>query len=78
MELDANLNNQEKKLVEVLDKVVETGKPREIIRKGRRIVISPVESSGKFELLEDHPDFIIGDPEDLVHVDWSSEWKPNL
>lgn len=21
-------------------------------------------------------DIIVGDPEDLVHIDWSSEWRP--
>jgi hypothetical protein len=21
-------------------------------------------------------DLIVGDPEDLVHIDWSSEWRP--
>jgi hypothetical protein len=28
------------------------------------------------ENLEPHPDGIVGDPDELIHMDWSSEWKP--
>lgn len=32
----------------------------------------------KLANLTPHPDCIVGDPEDLVHIDWSSEWKNDL
>jgi predicted DNA-binding antitoxin AbrB/MazE fold protein len=32
----------------------------------------------KLAKLTPHPDCIIGDPEDLVHIDWISEWKNDL
>ena len=73
----SNVTNQ-KKLLDILDKVAETGIPSEIQRKGKRFLISPVEKKGKLDQLEPHPEFIVGNPDDLVHIDWSSEWHPNL
>jgi hypothetical protein len=35
------------------------------------------QSISKLDLLEEHPNFIIGDPEKLVHMDWSTEYKEN-
>jgi prevent-host-death family protein len=62
----------------VLDQVVETGVPVEIERRGKRLKIVPADEPvrGKLDRLEPHPDAIVGDPKDLVHLDWSSEWKP--
>lgn len=62
----------------VLDQVVETGVPVEIERRGRRLKIVPADepARGKLDRLDPHPDAIVGDPEDLVHLDWSAEWKP--
>ena len=62
----------------LLDDVLETRVPLEIERKGQRLRIAPAESLEKLDQLEEHPDFIIGDPEDLVHMDWSSEWRPDI
>jgi hypothetical protein len=31
-----------------------------------------------FEILTPHPGSIIGEADDLVHTDWSQEWKPDL
>ncbi len=60
----------------ILDSVLETGTPIEIQRKGKLLKIIAVEPPSKLASLEPHPDYIIGDPEDLVHLDWSSEWRP--
>jgi PHD/YefM family antitoxin component YafN of YafNO toxin-antitoxin module len=62
----------------LLDKVVQTGVPVVIERKGKRLLISPAEKRRNLDCLEEHPDFIIGNPDDLVHIDWSEEWKPQL
>jgi hypothetical protein len=59
----------------VLDEVLETGQPVQIDRRGKRIVIAAAEPRSRLERLEPH-DVIVGDPEDLVHLDWSHEWKP--
>ena len=60
----------------LLDKVLATGKPLDIERGGRRLRIVPVETSAKLSRLSPHPGTIVGDPDELVHVDWSSEWRP--
>lgn len=63
-------------LYKVLDRIIETGKPVEIERKGRRLKIVPAPKLFRWEQLVPHPGSIVGDPEDLVHMDWSREWKP--
>ncbi len=61
----------------ILDQVLESGEPVTIERNGRELKIVPVEKRSKLDRLVARPDFIIGDPEDLVHVDWSHEWNPD-
>jgi antitoxin (DNA-binding transcriptional repressor) of toxin-antitoxin stability system len=63
----------------LLDQVLETGEPLEVERNGRLLRIVPVDPAvrpGLLERLFPRPDWITGDPEDLVHIDWSSEWRP--
>lgn len=60
----------------LLDQALETGVPVEIERRGRRLRIVPDNPPSKLARLIPHPGDIIGDPEDLVHVDWSAEWTP--
>jgi len=69
-------HNNQKDIFQILDKVAETGVPLEIKRKGKRLIICSAEN--KLDRLEPHPEFIVGDPDDLVHSDWSTEWKPQL
>jgi hypothetical protein len=58
----------------LLDQTLETGKPLEICRKGRTLrIVSDVDPGGKLNALVPH-ECIKGDPEDLVHVDWSDTW----
>ena len=63
-------------LYRLIDEVIETGEPLEVLRNGHKVIIerSPVES--KLANLVRRDDFIKGDPEDLVHIDWSGEWRP--
>ena len=65
-------------IYQLLDQVLETGAPVEIERRGRRLKIIPADEPprAKLDRLESHPGAILGDPEDLVHLDWSAEWKP--
>ena len=62
----------------ILDEVSETGVPVEIVRGRRRLKIVPADEDApsKLRRLKRRPKAIIGDPERLVHVDWSKEWKP--
>lgn len=61
----------------ILDEVLETGVPVEIERRGRMLKIVPVEPADRLAGLETRP-IIVGDPDDLVHIDWSAEWRPYL
>lgn len=62
-------------LYRILDHVLATGKAVEVRRKGKILRITPAIPT-KTDMLKPHPGSINGDPEDLVHMDWSSEWKP--
>jgi hypothetical protein len=59
----------------ILDRILETGNPVEIERKGRRLRISPVESGHRLSRLEARP-YLKVDPEEIVEIDWSGEWRP--
>ena len=61
-------------IYKLLDQVLETGSPIEIERKGKKLKIVPVKPKSKLANL-DGPDIMKCDPEELVHIDWSSEWK---
>jgi hypothetical protein len=64
----------------LLDEVLETGTPLEIERNGELLVIAPKEEKKKGSKLDNLPrreGAIIGDPDELIHMDWSSEWNPD-
>ncbi|MDX2021696.1 MAG: type II toxin-antitoxin system Phd/YefM family antitoxin [Deltaproteobacteria bacterium] len=63
-------------LYRMLDRVLETGEPVEIERNGRLLRIVAVVPQRKLSKLEPHPDDVVGDPDDLIHIDWSREWRP--
>ncbi len=62
----------------VLDGVLETGEPVFVERKGRRIRIqAEVESPRPLaQRLTHRPEIVVGDSDDFVGMDWSSEWRP--
>jgi hypothetical protein len=62
-------------LYRILDRILETGEPVGIKRKGKCLKIV-AEQPRKLEVLRPNPDYIQGDPESLIHVDWSHEWRP--
>jgi hypothetical protein len=59
----------------LLDEVIETGVPVEIERKGRVLKIAEERAPSKLSRLIRRP-YLSGDSEDVVHMDWSSYWKP--
>ncbi len=63
-------------LYKLLDRVLETGEPLVIDRKGRRLRVVPAAPPSRLARLLKRPGFVVGDPADLVHVDWSAEWRP--
>jgi predicted peroxiredoxin len=62
----------------LLDEVLETGVPLEIERKGQRLRIVPEERVSKLDRIVGREDYLIGDPDDIIHMDWSKYWKPFL
>lgn len=61
----------------LLDEILETGKPLEIERNGKILVIAPKERESIWDRLPRREGAIIGDPDELIHIDWSSEWNPD-
>jgi antitoxin (DNA-binding transcriptional repressor) of toxin-antitoxin stability system len=59
----------------LLDEVLETGVPIEIERRGKILRIVPEETRSKLDNLRPRP-YLLSDPEELVHLDWSEEWRP--
>jgi prevent-host-death family protein len=54
----------------LLDEVLETGVPLEIMRGGRALRIVPAEPIDKFANMVFRPDVINRDPAALVHIEW--------
>lgn len=61
-------------IYKVLDKVLITGVPVEIDRRGKVLKIISTSGADKLANLKKH-DVLRGDPENIVHLDWSAQWK---
>jgi len=68
-----NASTLRKNIYRLLDQVLETGQPLEIERKGKLLRVVPVAKHSKIAKLVKH-DCLRGDPEAIVHLDWSEEW----
>jgi hypothetical protein len=62
-------------LYKIVDQIIETGIPVEIVRGGKKIKIVLVDKKSKLKNLKPHPGTMVGNPEDFIHLDWSAEWK---
>ena len=58
----------------ILDRSLKTGEPVEVVRKGRVLKIVPEKKPSKLSRLKKR-NAIVGDPEDLVHMNWLHEWS---
>ncbi|MBI1789328.1 MAG: type II toxin-antitoxin system Phd/YefM family antitoxin [Acidobacteria bacterium] len=58
----------------ILDRVLKTGKPVEVRRKGKVLRIVPEPKPDKLSRLKKR-DCIVGDPESIVHMDWLKYWN---
>jgi hypothetical protein len=75
--MPVNASTLRSNIYRLLDNVLETGKPLYIERKGRRLVVIPDKPVSKLGRLVKR-DCIKGDPQSLVHMDWSEEWHGDL
>jgi len=73
MTLSASALRQD--LYKKLDNVLRTGIPLEIKRRSGRLRIIPVQKKSKISNLKKRS-IMKCSPEDLVHIDWSEEWRP--
>jgi len=58
----------------ILDQVLESGVPVEVIRKGKVLKIVPEAKPDKLSKLKKR-DYLVGDSDDIIHIDWLSEWN---
>jgi len=58
----------------ILDQALETGVPIEVERKGRILKIVPETKPSKLAKLKKR-NYLVGDPESIVHMDWLHEWS---
>lgn len=65
-------------IYKLLDEVLNTGVPIEIIRKGKKLTITPEENVDKLQNLISRPNVIKGNPEDLVNIHWEKEVNLDL
>ncbi len=72
--MEITISTLRQNIYQLLDKVLETGIPLEVKRKGMILKIMPPEETDKLSNLSER-DVMNCDPEELVHIDWSSEWK---
>lgn len=59
-----------------LDRVLETGEPLDVERNGKLVRIAAIDPPKKLDRLKRREGVLLCDPEDIVHVDWSREWRP--
>ena len=57
-------------LYKIADQVIKTGIPVNIERQGHQIMLVLAKPKNKLANLRKHPDTIIGNPDDIVHIDW--------
>ncbi|MGR3175028.1 MAG: type II toxin-antitoxin system Phd/YefM family antitoxin [Candidatus Scalindua sp.] len=60
----------------ILDEIARTGIPVEIDRNGHKLKILPEEPVNKLDNLIKRP-YLKSTPYEIVHLDWSKEWKPH-
>jgi prevent-host-death family protein len=63
-------------LYRVLNQVLKTGSPVEVVLNGKTLRIVPGTNKARWEQLVAHHDCVVGDSDELVELDVSSKWKP--
>lgn len=67
-------------LYRILERVSKTGEEVEVVRATGSLIIRPkaAERRGRRKKPKTNPKLIVGNPDDLVHIDWSKHWRPVL
>lgn len=64
-----------KDVYNILDSVLKTGLPVEVLRGNKILTISAEKNGGRLQKLKPIPNLINGDIDELENIDWSKEWK---
>lgn len=59
----------------ILDEAIETGVPVQVVRKGVVLRIVVEQPPSKLARLKKRPNDFVGDPDDIMKIDWSREWS---
>jgi hypothetical protein len=62
-------------LYRLLDRVLETGRPVEVERRGERLKIIRAGKRSRLALVRPVPGYLNVDAEELLGLDWSGEWR---
>ena len=78
--MNLTISSLRENIYNIIDSVLETGVPIFIRRKGKILKITVEGKVDKLEKLKGlaKRNIIRDDPDDLIHLDWSSEWKKGL
>lgn len=63
-------------IYQILDRVLATGEPVDVVRNGRVVRLSPEPKPSRLERLQAHPEYLQCHADEIVHMDWSGEWQP--
>ena len=63
-----------KDLYRILDEALATGDPVEVLRKGKVLRIVPEKPASKLDRLKKRKGSFVGDPDDIIGMDWSQYW----
>lgn len=72
--MDVTASQLRQDIYRLLDRVLETGEPLEIERKGHRLRVVAVDAPDRLSRIRGNPNAVVGDPEDLVTIDWVQYW----
>jgi prevent-host-death family protein len=62
-------------LYRILDEVIETGAPVEVVRKGAVVKLVSEKPVSRLDRLPKRSrSLFVGDPDDIIGMDWSKEW----
>lgn len=67
-----------KDIYQILDKILETGTPIEIIRNGKLLKIIAIEKTNKLDNLITRPKTILGNADELADIHWQDEINLDL
>lgn len=62
-------------LYRLLDRVLETGRPLEVERRGELLKIERSEKRPRLSLVRPEPGYLNVEADELLGLDWSGEWR---